>query len=255
MGMESASRPAAGASAAPVAAAARRARLLLVEDDDDTRQLLGVALGRERYDVDEAASATDALLLLRRNRYDLVLTDYDLPGETGSSLLKRAAGEGLLAGVATVVLTAHPQPEGVSRADVIRKPLDLPKFLAQVRHILISMARQPDETPGAEPAPARDTGSATPCVELVLYVSADSPASQRARRHLESALAPFDARQYTLEVCDLGVDPARGEADHVVFTPTLVTRCGGLANWVLGDLADRTMLLDLLHVCGVEPSQ
>ena len=48
-------------------------------------------------------------------------------------------------------------------------------------------------------------------------------------------------------------DPERGERDRVVFTPSLVARCGGLATWVLGDLADRTLLLDLLHVCGLEP--
>ncbi len=249
--MESVRGPATGA----VSAAPRPpARLLLVEDDEDTRQLLGFALGAERYDVDQAASAPEALELLRRNRYDLVLTDYDLPGETGSSLLKRASREGLLAGSATVVITAHPQPEGVSDSDVIPKPLDLRRFLTQVRHILIAMARQPNEPPGGDPIPVSGPASA-PRVELVLYVSSDSPASQRARRHLESALAGFEASQYRLEVCDVGEDPERGEADHVVFTPTLVTRCGGLANWVLGDLADRTMLLDLLHVCGVEPNQ
>jgi len=115
------------------------------------------------------------------------------------------------------------------------------------------MAREPNEMPGGEPDPVSVPGSAR--VELVLYVSADSPASQRARRHLESALAAFDAGQYRLEVCDVGEDPARGEADHVVFTPTLVTRCGGLANWVLGDLGERTMLLDLLQACGVEPNR
>jgi circadian clock protein KaiB len=168
-------------------------------------------------------------------------------------MLKHAAREGLLEGTACVVVTAHPQPDGVRAAELVKKPLDLGKFLAQVRHILGSMSSEHDEAAAARPAPAEDAAGRAPVVELVLYVSADSPASQRARRHLESALDRFEAAQYRLEVCDVGQDPARGEADHVVFTPTLVTRCGGLANWVLGDLADRTMLLDLLQVCGVEP--
>lgn len=234
--------------------AAGLARILLVEDDDDTRQLLAVALGAENLGTDQAATAEEALTLLRQHRYDLVLTDYNLPGKTGASLLREAASEGLLASTATVVITAHPQPEGVRRTEVVRKPLDVVQFLSQVRRILESVAPQPPPTaakPGRPPAHVPDGGQRP--VDLVLYVSAESPASQRARRHLESLLAQFEPSQVRLEVCDVSADPGRGEADHVVFTPTLVARCGGLSTWVLGDLADRSMIVDLLHVCGVEP--
>jgi DNA-binding response OmpR family regulator len=235
-------------SARAAAVQAGLPRLLIVEDNDDTRQLLVLALAAENYVLDEAASAGEALDLLRRGRYDLVLTDYDLPGQSGASMLKQAAAEGLLEGAATVMVTAHPQPEGVAAAELIRKPLDLAQFVGQVRHILASMS------PPEPPASAEAAGGG-PFVELVLYVTAESPASQRARRHLESALAPFDPAQVRLEVCDVSTDPERGEADRVVFTPTLVTRCGGLRNWVLGDLTDRKLLLDLLHVYGVEPKK
>jgi DNA-binding response OmpR family regulator len=230
-------------------------RILLVEDDDDTRQLLAVALAGERLQADQASSAEEALTLLRRHRYDLVLTDYDLPGRTGASMLREAASEGLLATTATVVITAHPQPEGVRRAEVLRKPLDLAQFLWQVRRILESVSPQPPSA-AYRPSEGSEYASAggSP-VELVLYVTAESAASQRARRQLESLLAQFDPSEVQLEVCDVSADPARGEADHVVFTPTLVTRCGGLATWVLGDLADRSMVVDLLHVCGVEPRE
>ena len=106
---------------------------------------------------------------------------------------------------------------------------------------------------------ARDTERAAPAggplVELVLYVTSASASSQRARRHLESALAPFDPSQVRLEVCDVALDSDRAEADRVVFTPTLVTRCGGLCNRVLGDLTDRKLLLDLLQVYGLEPKK
>ena len=243
------SRPAAAAPSSPIV---RPARILIVEDDEDTRQLLAIALGGEDYTVDQAASARQGLDLLRANVYDLVLTDYDLPGMTGSTMLKEATRQGLLKQAATFVVTAHPAPEGVGPAGVIRKPLDLPEFLKQVRHILVSMTGEPTD---AAPS-ARDTERpAAAEVELVLYVSSDSPASLRARRHLESALSRFDPGRVRLEICDVAQDPARGEADHVVFTPTLVTRCGGVASWVLGDLGDGAMLMDLLHVCGLEPTR
>jgi CheY-like chemotaxis protein len=238
--------PAAGAMASP-----RAARVLLVEDDEDTRQLLALALGGERYTVDEAGTAPRALELLRHNTYDLVLTDYDLPGMTGSALLKEAARQGVLRTAATIVVTAHPSPTDVDPAGLIRKPLDLPDFLAQVRHILAAVTR--DASEGASAARADQVAAASGQVELILYVTADSPASQRARRHLETTLARFEPGAVRLEVCDVARDPARGEADRVVFTPTLVARSGGVATWVLGDLSDRAMLLDLLQVCGLEP--
>jgi DNA-binding response OmpR family regulator len=225
-------------------------RILLVEDDEDTRQLLALALQGRGYAVDQAASAAEALDGLRRHRYDLVVSDYDLPGKTGTSMLKQAAREGLLRDAALMIVTAHPQPELVAGADVLQKPLEIARFLGQVNHILESMDGSP--TSPASPAASPAAGAA-PGVELVLYVSADSPASQRARRHLDSALSQFRAEEFRLEVCDVSQDAARGERDRVVFTPTLVARCGGLATWVLGDLADRNLLLDLLHVCGLEP--
>jgi CheY-like chemotaxis protein len=228
------------------------ARILLVEDDEDTRHLVALALSGQGHVVETAATPAEALDLLRRNRYALVVSDYDLPGQTGSAMLKEAAREGRLAGTAALLVTAHPQPEVVSGAGLIHKPLDLGGFLRQVGHILESMGGPPPSRAAAPPA--RDRAAGPPAaVALVLYVSADSPASQRARRHLESTLSNFDAGLIHLEICDVGEDPARGERDHVVFTPTLVARCGGVATWVLGDLADRTILVDLLHVCGVEP--
>jgi DNA-binding response OmpR family regulator len=230
----------------------QRARILLVEDDEDTRQLLALALSGEDYAVDQASTAAQGLERLRRTAYQLVLTDYDLPGMTGSAMLKEAARQGLLRAAATVVVTAHPSPEGVEPAGLMRKPLQLAEFLKQVRHILVGMTGETADpaVPGGGAVPV---GEPHPQVELVLYVTADSAACQRARSHLVSALSAFDPSQIRLDICDVGQDPQRGEADHVVFTPTLVTRCGGVANWVLGDLGDRTMLIDLLHVYGVEP--
>jgi DNA-binding response OmpR family regulator len=243
--------PRARARAGTADAVGRPARILVVEDDTDTRQLLVVALGAEKYVVDHAATADEGLERLRGQRYDLVLTDYELPGKTGAAMLKQAAQEGIA--VRAALVTAHTLIDGVEGTELIRKPLDLPPFLRQVRRILGAMPDEPLGAASGAPSVGAASSALEPHVDLVLYVSADSPASLRARHHLETLLASFEPSQVALEICDVSVDPARGESDHVVFTPTLVSRCGGLATWVLGDLADRNMLLELLQVCGLEP--
>jgi CheY-like chemotaxis protein len=240
--------PAAAASAG--ARGQPHARILLVEDDDDTRQLLAIALGGEGYQVAEAASAHEGLERLRSEAFSLVLSDYDLPGKTGAAMLKEAADAGVLRQTPTLLVTAHPEPEAIENVEVIRKPLDLDRFLQQVRNILRAHGSAAPAAPSPPPAvqPAAR-------LELVLYTSAKSGASAKARANLEAVLKECDGATVSLEVCDLATNPGRAEDDHVVFTPTLVKRQPPPRVWILGDLSNREVLVDLLHMCGAPPAR
>ena len=67
-------------------------------------------------------------------------------------------------------------------------------------------------------------------------------------------VVPVDVgNQIGFAVYDLAREPERAEADHVVFTPTLVKRRPEPRAWILGDLSDPSVLTDLLHMCGIEP--
>src|SRR5690242_19378955 len=143
---------------------ASRRRILLVEDDEDTRQLLGVALSSQGYDVRQGGDASEGLTRLREGRFDMVLTDYDLPGKTGAAMLREASAAGILQGAATLIVTAHPDPEPVPQATVVRKPLDLDRFLLQVRRILDA---RPEAEGTATAAKESPDGAA---IHLALYV-------------------------------------------------------------------------------------
>ena len=144
----------------------------------------------------------------------------------------------------------------LSRTAKLRNPIGPLTVLAQ-RHSALddgSGSGEPGDPPSSTPDRADvDDPEALPRVRLVLYVSPESSASQRARRYVETLVAKLDAARVTLEVCDVCADPQRGEADRVVFTPTLVARSGEMATWVLGDLTNPSTLLDVLHNCGLEP--
>lgn len=219
-----------------------------MEDDEDTRQLLAMALQAQGYQLSEASRGDEALECLRQARYDLVITDYDLPGQTGAATLREANAQGLLKGTATQVVTAHPEPEGVDGQTLIRKPLDLEKFLIQIRRIFESMPTRPAST--AEASSPASTGEP---VDLVLYVSAASAPSLRARRSMERLLERFSSPRLGFQVIDLATDAHRGEEDNIVFTPTLLKRRPEPRAWVLGDLGDPEVVTDLLHMCGIEP--
>lgn len=59
-------------------------RILAVDDEPDLRNLLGIHLRSQGYDVTEAASGAEAVELVRANRdYDLVIMDIMMPGLSG----------------------------------------------------------------------------------------------------------------------------------------------------------------------------
>jgi len=112
------------------------ARILIVEDQDDVRRMLATALGIEGHVVDEASSAAEGLKCLQQTRYNLVLSDYAMPGGTGTWMLREASEQGLLKGTVALIVTAHPDVRELLTVEVISKPLDLDNFLEQVRMIL-----------------------------------------------------------------------------------------------------------------------
>jgi DNA-binding NtrC family response regulator len=224
------------------------ARILVVEDQDDVRRMVVTALEIEGYDVDEAVNAREGLKRLSEARYNLVLSDYAMPGGTGTWMLHEATRRGLLEHTVALIVTAHPDQRDLTDVSVISKPLDLDYFLEQIRRLLAEAA------PGADGA-AHAMGEGETSrhrVELTLYVSSASPASVQARRNLERLLERFDASQVKFTICDLVREPLAGEADRIAFTPTLVKRYPEPRMWVLGNLRDTEILADLLRVCGVD---
>ena len=62
--------------------------ILMVDDDDAIRAILYEALS-EKYECHTASTADEALQYLAVQDYDVILTDIEMPGLDGISLLKR----------------------------------------------------------------------------------------------------------------------------------------------------------------------
>src|ERR1700741_4943926 len=63
--------------------------LLIVDDEKTTREGLRAAL-EDRYDVYLAEDVKSAMELLEKDPFDVLLTDFRLPGEDGMKLITRA---------------------------------------------------------------------------------------------------------------------------------------------------------------------
>lgn len=63
-------------------------RVLVVDDSKAQRKVLAMSLSRWGYDVAEAASGEEALLLCRSESFDFVLSDWMMPGMSGLEFCK-----------------------------------------------------------------------------------------------------------------------------------------------------------------------
>ena len=204
-------------------------RILVVDDNTDLRQLLALSLQMEGFEIDEAASAHEALGHLQNRRYDLILTDYSMPGATGGWMLNEAVRRGILGDTPAVIVSAH-APSG-DHWPVVSKPFDLDKLIAQVRRLVRRVNRE-------------TTASGT--IELVLYVSGRSAASILARKKIERVLKSMDRSKIRFVVRDVAVEPHAAEEDRITFTPTLVKRQAGPTTRILGNFKVESLAADLL---------
>src|SRR4051812_9564756 len=62
--------------------------ILVVEDQIELRQLYTQLLKGEKYTVDEATNGQEAIDLLKKNAYDLIMLDIMLPGLNGMQVLE-----------------------------------------------------------------------------------------------------------------------------------------------------------------------
>jgi DNA-binding NtrC family response regulator len=100
--------------------------VLVVDDDADVRSLLGTVLARNHMTVVEAASGSEAMAVLGRDEFDVVLVDVMLPDHSGLDILRWAKGAEV--DTELIVLTGHADVETAVEAmrlgayDFIRKP-------------------------------------------------------------------------------------------------------------------------------------
>ncbi len=115
-------------------------RVLVVEDEPDLNRLLTRTLTREGYAVDACLRGDDAPDYLRLAKYDAVVLDVLLPGQSGIEVLRGMRGRGDATPV--LLLTAldgiSDRVKGLDAGadDYLVKPFSFDELLARLRVLL-----------------------------------------------------------------------------------------------------------------------
>lgn len=118
--------------------------ILIIDDDESIGNMEQELLERAGYGVLRAYSGTEAMLVLKNNRADLVLLDLMLPGLSGEELLPQLKGLPVI-----VVSDAKGDIQGKvdlllgGAADYLTKPFDTKELLARIAVRLREASAEP----------------------------------------------------------------------------------------------------------------
>ena len=107
-------------------------QILVIEDEPANREAIALLLGNAGYQVKTAESGENALELLKKNAFEVILTDLCLPGVSGIDILKKVKEDSpytnviLIAGKGSAESAVEAMKEGAF--DYITKPLHFEKL-------------------------------------------------------------------------------------------------------------------------------
>jgi DNA-binding response OmpR family regulator len=114
--------------------------VLVVEDHQDVADVLQMGLEEYGYRVDLARDGKEGEGLLRANDYDVLISDWMLPGQDGPTLVQRIREHGI--DLPVLMLTARAEKQDQIDAldagadDYLAKPFSFEVLLARLRALL-----------------------------------------------------------------------------------------------------------------------
>ncbi|WP_432382766.1 winged helix-turn-helix domain-containing protein [Duganella sp. P38] len=147
----------------------RAAHILVIESTPAIQELIALNLGMAGHRISRAADAESALLMLEDQLPDLLLLDWNLPGQSGLSLVRWLRAQARTRGLPLMMVTARcGEPDKVMALesgadDYMTKPFSPREMVARVHSLL----RRAQAAAGAD-APLQLAGlRLDPCTQRV----------------------------------------------------------------------------------------
>jgi response regulator RpfG family c-di-GMP phosphodiesterase len=132
---------AAATSATPAPSAVRIWRVLVVDDEPSIRDLCRYLLQGE-FSLEEAGNGAEALDVIRREKYDLVLLDVDMPQMTGVQVLQQLRQNPPRPNLKIIMISGRASADEMAQMlqagadDYLTKPISLIQLQSRVRAAL-----------------------------------------------------------------------------------------------------------------------
>ena len=124
-------------------------KILIIDDEKDILELVSYNLTKEGFEATTSPDGEDALRLIKKDKFNLIILDLMLPGIQGMELCKILKSSDKSANVPIIMLTAKDDELDkvlgleMGADDYITKPFSPRELLARIRAVL----RRAEETP------------------------------------------------------------------------------------------------------------
>jgi two-component system alkaline phosphatase synthesis response regulator PhoP len=81
-------------------------KVLVIDDEETIRKFIKIHLGKAGYEVKEAADGEQAMVLLKKIRFDVLICDIMMPRKNGWEVLKEVRSNPETSEIPVIVLTA-----------------------------------------------------------------------------------------------------------------------------------------------------
>lgn len=121
-------------------------RILVVDDSELARRLVADVLAREGHAVADAPDGEQALVRLGQEPFDLVITDFMMPGMLGDELVRRIHQQ--WPALPVVVISSYTDSDlfrtvrGLPVARILNKPFADADILGAVRELLAGRSQR-----------------------------------------------------------------------------------------------------------------
>jgi len=125
----------------------RQTNLLLVDDEADFRRATSKTLERRGFTVKQAASGEEALSIIERERFDIVVLDLKMEGMGGIETLQKIRQHD--SSLKVLILTGHGNFDSAMSGlkldivDFLQKPVDIDQLAVRIRVLLKQEDRGP----------------------------------------------------------------------------------------------------------------
>ena len=115
-------------------------KILVVDDEPLVCEAIGMVLAFDGFEVIAAGDAKEALAIFEPGKYDLVITDYTMPGMKGDELARTIKAKSprqpviMVTAHAEMLLATVPPLAGVD--DVVSKPFQFEDLRAAIQKVL-----------------------------------------------------------------------------------------------------------------------
>jgi len=115
-------------------------KVLVIDDEPGVRELISEALSISEITAVQAADGLEALSFLRRERFDLLILDINMPKLDGLALLEKLRTEGM--SVPVLMLSARADKADINQGlrtgadDYLTKPFSIEELVLRVKAIM-----------------------------------------------------------------------------------------------------------------------